>query len=141
MQYIYNTFSTYITLFSEFFLNGGENVNRKSIIALLAIFVVIMSASAVCADDAADDNAEDDIGDDIGDDIEDDTGDEIDENETGEDIAVIMPYEDAAGSASEEIGEPASENPTSLSKYPTANPVLALMAALAVLGVMPLRRE
>ena len=116
-------------------------MNLKIIFALLAIFVVIMSASAVCADDIADDNAEDKGGEDIGEDLEDDTADEIDENETGEDIAVIMPYEDAAGSASEEIGEPASENPTSLSKYPTANPVLVLMAALAVLGVMPLRRK
>lgn len=116
-------------------------MNLKSIIALLSIFVVIMSASAVCADDATDGNAAEEGGDDIGDDIGDDTGDEIDEDETGEDIAVIMPYEDADGSASEEIGEPVSENPTSLSKYPTANPVLVLMAALAVLGVVPLRRK
>ena len=115
-------------------------MNLKIIFALLAIFVVIMSASAVCADYVADDNVEDDGGENFGEDLEDDTADEIDENETGEDIAVIMPYEDAAGSVSE-IGEPASENPTSLSKYPTANPVLVLMAALAVLGVIPLRRK
>ena len=135
MQYIYSCFYKTLLCFSEFFFkNGDDNVNLKIIIALLAIFVVIMSASTVCADDATEGNA-------IGDDIEDDTGDEIDENESGEDIAVIMPYEDAVGVASEEIGEPASENPTSLSKYSTANPVLALMAALAVLGAVPLRRK
>ncbi|MBQ2653842.1 MAG: hypothetical protein IJF83_09810 [Methanobrevibacter sp.] len=115
----------------------------KSLFALLAIFVVIMSASAVCADDTTDANAPDDGVADTGvpdeDEPVEDEGDDI--AEEGDDVngtdalIVISPgVDEAEGSASG-----ASETP--LSNNAAGNPILVLLAALAVLGVIPFKRN
>lgn len=119
-------------------------MNFKSLIALLAIFVVIMSASAVCAvdDDGgvtpsdADDEtpAEDETTDD---ETEDDSDVVDDDLEYGNDtIALLL----AAGEDNDTEGASGSSE-TPLSSNTAGNPVLVLLAALAVLGIVPLKRK
>ena len=119
-------------------------MNFKSLFALLAIFVVIMSASAVCADDATDttdpatgvadtgDPDEDEPVEDEGDDIAEEGDDDV--NGTDAPIVISPGVDEAEGSASG-----ASETP--LSNNAAGNPILVLLAALAVLGVIPFKRN
>ena len=145
---------------------------NKRIIALLAVFIIVMSACAVSADDVplprgdgpegpggdgpegpGDDGPEGPGGDDVplpGDDLSDDNAtDDVtdDENTTGEgnisdDTVPIV------GQPKPEVDNTSSSNSssnsvglTNLEKNPTGNPVLALMAALAVLGAYKFRKD
>ena len=162
---------------------------NKRIIALLAVFIIVMSACAVSADDVpfprddgpegpggdgpegpsddgpegpggdgpegpSDDGPEGPGGDDVplpGDDLSDDnaTDDNTDdENTTGEGNSsvdtvpivgqpkpVVEDNTSSSNSSSNSVGL------TNLEKNPTGNPVLALMAALAVLGAYKFRKD
>ena len=143
---------------------------NKRIIALLAVFIIVMSACAVSADDVplprgdGPEGPGDDVplpGDDgpegpggdvplPGDDLSDDnaTDDNTDdENTTGEGNSSVdtVPI---VGQPKPEVDNTSSSNSssnsvglTNLEKNPTGNPVLALMAALAVLGAYKFRKD
>ena len=125
---------------------------NKSLIVLLAVFMLILSAGAVSAegfntvagedmpvaDDVADDDATGDDGEDVSDD--DATGDDVsDDDATGDDVSdhdtpeVIAAPDDASGNA--------TGSSSNLSKNPTANPILVLLAAIASVGIASIKRK
>ena len=135
-------------------------MNFKGLIALLAIFVVLMSASAVCAEDAvpSDDVAEDDFGDiatdgdaEDGDDEDIDDIDDTGDTEDEEDVDVVPTEYDpnmeilldsaAASGANDDGNANADGDETPLDDNATGNPILVLLAALAVLGVVKIKRD
>ncbi len=131
---------------------------NKKIFALLAIFLMIASISVISAADDdvtlgdGDTVPEEDIGDDTGDDTGDGTEDETgDDDTTGdEDLDVgDNPYRHGALTPNEkaflEDGKAAggeNSNTVSASGSPTTgNPILVLLAAMAILGAYPLSRK
>lgn len=113
----------------------------KVLFALVAVFVVIMSASAVCAiDDVAGDDAtsgdDDAVGDDQGgDDIAADD-DAEGETEGGDDAPLVISPQDEDNSTTN-----GTTSETTLDSNTAGNPIFILLAALAVLGIVPLRRN
>ena len=130
---------------------------NKKIFALLAIFLMIASISVISAADddvtPTDDGTvpEEDIGDDTGDDTEDGAEDDTgDDDTTGdEDLEVgDNPYRHGALTPNEkafmEDGKAAGENSNTISASgspTTGNPILVLLAAMAILGAYPLSRK
>ena len=135
---------------------------NKKIIALLAIFIMIASVSVISAadndvtpigdgtvpEDGLGDNTGDDTEDGTEDSTEDDTGD--DDTTGDEDLEVgDNPYRHGALTPNEkafmEDGKAAggeNSNAISASGSPTTgNPILVLLAAMAILGVYPLSRK
>ena len=127
---------------------------NKKIFAILAIFLMLASISVICAADddvtpTGDDTVpEDDTGDETQDNTEDDTGD--DDTTGDEDLEVgDNPYRHGALTPNEkaflEDGKAAggeNSNAISASGSPTTgNPILVLLAAMAILGVYPLSRR
>ena len=109
-------------------------MNLKSLVALLVIFAVIMSASCVFADDNVNGTGESNNGE-TGD------GEDVDVNETdGLDIAVDIAYNGADDNASESTHASAGGSESSLDSNAAGNPILVLMVALAVLGIVPLKK-
>ena len=80
------------------------------------------------ADDVADDDATGDDGEDVSDD--DATGDDVSDHDTPE---VIAAPDDASGNA--------TGSSSNLSKNPTANPILVLLAAIASVGIASIKRK
>ena len=141
---------------------------NKTIVALLAIFIVVIGAAAVSADETthlSDDgdvtpttdiggNSGDDQGDDQGDDAE--NGDASSEDETAEDSPEVTTAADdatansTATDAAENTTAPGNNttaNSTSgndaqrtVSTPATGNPIIVLLIVLAVLGIYPLRK-
>ena len=127
---------------------------NKSLIVLLAVFMLILSAGAVSAEgflvtDDGDESVATDFedvagdGDDVktSDDVatDDNTDDEGDDVATDDDAPeVIAAPDDAAGNAT---GDDATGSSSNLSKNPTANPILVLLAAIASVGIASIKRK
>ena len=127
---------------------------NKSLIVLLAVFMLILSAGAVSAEgflvtDDGDESVATDFedvagdGDDVktSDDVatDDNTDDEGDDVATGDDAPeVVAAPDDAAGNAT---GDDATGSSSNLSKNPTANPILVLLAAIASVGIASIKRK
>ena len=131
---------------------------NKSLIVLLAVFMLILSAGAVSAEgflvtDDGDESVATDFedvagdGDDVktsddvatDDNTDDNTDDEGDDVATDDDAPeVIAAPDDAAGNAT---GDDATGSSSNLSKNPTANPILVLLAAIASVGIASIKRK
>ena len=83
---------------------------NKSLIVLLAVFMLILSAGAVSAEGFL---------------VTDD-----------DDESVATDFEDVAGD-----GDDATGSSSNLSKNPTANPILVLLAAIASVGIASIKRK
>ncbi|WP_298502751.1 hypothetical protein [uncultured Methanobrevibacter sp.] len=109
-------------------------MNLKSLVALLVIFAVLMSASCVFADDNINGTGESDNG-------ETGEGEDVEVNETdGIDIAVDSAYNGTDDNASESVPASAGGSESSLDSNAAGNPILVLMVALAVLGIVPFKK-
>ena len=116
--------------------------------------MLILSAGAVSAEgflvtDDGDESVATDFedvagdGDDVktSDDVatDDNTDDEGDDVATGDDAPeVVAAPDDAAGNAT---GDDATGSSSNLSKNPTANPILVLLAAIASVGIASIKRK
>ena len=125
---------------------------NKKLLVLLAVFMLILSAGAVSAEDTAA-SAEDGTGDDdspmAADDATDDSADEGDDetddetydeefNETEDGMLLDAVY--AEGSDSESASAPAT-SASNLEKNAAGNPILVLLVAIAGIGLTTLKRR
>ena len=118
---------------------------NKSLIVLLTVFMLILSVSAVSADDSPDGGVaqvDDDVktADDVAtDDNTDDGVDDVTDDGTDDDAPeVVAAPDDDAGGASSDAAESSSSN---LSKYSTGNPIAVLLVAIASVGIASIRRK
>ena len=123
---------------------------NKKLLVLLAVFMLILSAGAVSADDMvtpADDDAGDglddgnDDADDMADEGDDDVEEEIDDieyNETEEGLILNAAYEEPTYSDGASVP---AKNTSNLDKNAAGNPVLLLLASIAGIGLTTLKRR
>lgn len=119
---------------------------NKSLIVLLTVFMLILSASAVSADDSPDGGVAQVDDDDVktADDVatDDNTDDGVDDgtDDGADDDApeVVAAPDDDADGASSDAAESSSSN---LSKYSTGNPIAVLLVAIASVGIASIRRK
>lgn len=133
---------------------GGENVKfNKKLLVLLAVFMLILSAGAVSAEDAAadaDDGSGDDASpmagaddatDDGAEEGDDETDDEIDDEEFNEtEDGMLLDASYAEGSASDSASAPAT-SASNLEKNAAGNPIFVLLVAIAGIGLTTLKRR
>jgi len=124
---------------------------NKKLLVLLAVFMLILSAGAVSADDtttAADDATNEGDGTDDAEDSTDDGADETDEevddeidgeyDETEDGMIADAVYADGSDSVSASAPAKTTSN---LEKNAAGNPVFVLLAAIAGIGLTTLKRR
>ena len=111
---------------------------NKTLIVLLAVFMLILSAAAVSAEDGVNaTSSEDDASDDgVDEDSEDVTDDEGMDNETVD--VTAAPTDGEIGSP---ISAVADEPSSDLTKNPAGNPILVLLVAIAGCGIASIKRK
>ena len=140
----------------------------NTIVAILAVFMVMMSAAAVfagddiladgeisdaddagqtpvrpIADDVADDEGQEDGSDDASDDSQEDDEDDASEDDDegdGEGEGEVTATGDDEAVSENVTAVPLDAQNQAVSSHATGNPILVLLAVLAVLGICPLRK-